>query len=145
MNHSDFDLALTKPILPFNAKDVLRIGFRYKRTAVLCFLGIMAGATLAAIFQPAEYRSSAAFLVGEGRVDPVVSTEATVQPQVKTVTEEDLNSEVELLHSPDVLRQVVISCGLDQGKSLLDHVFGMPDANRRIARATNIPNWPCRF
>jgi uncharacterized protein involved in exopolysaccharide biosynthesis len=66
----------------------------------------------------------------------VVSTEAIAPAVTKPVSEEDLNSELELLHSSDVLRQVVINCGLDQEKTLMDRVFGPPTPERRIARAT---------
>jgi uncharacterized protein involved in exopolysaccharide biosynthesis len=122
--------------LPFNLKEIVSAIFRYKKTALLCFCGIFTGAILAAFLRPAQYMATTEFLVGEGRVDEVVSTEATVQPlQVKPVTEEDLNSEIELLRSQDVLREVVVACGLDQRKHLLDHVFGTPSPQRRIDRA----------
>ncbi len=137
MNNQEFDSGSDRAALPFNLKDVLAVGFRYKRTAVLCFLGILTGAILAAVLRPAEYTSGMEFLVGGARVDEVVSTEASVPAVVKPVSEEELNSEVELLHSPDVLRQVVITCGLDQRKTPLDRVLGAPRPDRLIARETD--------
>lgn len=137
MNNQEFDSGSDRAALPFNLKDLLAVGFRYKRTAVLCFLGILTGAILAAVLRPAEYTSGMEFLVGGARVDEVVSTEASVPAVVKPVSEEELNSEVELLHSPDVLRQVVITCGLDQRKTLLDRVLGAPRPDRLIARETD--------
>jgi len=136
MNNQEFNLGGERPTLPFNVKDLLAVGFRYKRTAGLCFFGILTGAILAALLQPAQYSASTKFLVGEGRVDPVVSTDAVTPATTKPVSEEDLNSELELLHSSDVLRQVVIACGLDQEKHLRDRIFGVPTPERRIARAT---------
>ena len=136
MNNQEFNVSSERVTLPFNLKDLLTVAFRYKRTGVLCFFGILTGAILAAILQPAQYSASTKFLVGEGRVDPVVSSEAMAPPATKPVSEEDLNSELELLHSSDVLRQVVISCGLDREKTLLDRLFGLPTPERRIARAT---------
>jgi uncharacterized protein involved in exopolysaccharide biosynthesis len=133
---SNQELDLIKPALPFNAKDILAAAFRYKRTAGLCFFGILTGAILAAVLQPAQYSASTKFLVGEGRVDPVVSTEASAPAQVKPVSEEDLNSEIELLRSPDVLRQVVVACGLDARKGRLDWLRGNMTPERKIARAT---------
>jgi len=137
MNNQDSELGSLKAALPFSAKDVLAAGFRYKRTALFCFFGVLTGVILAAVLQPAKYTSSTEFLVGEGRVDPVVSPDAMAPTVVKPVSEEDLNSEVELLHSPDVLRQVVVACGLDKRKRLRDRLFGEPDAERKIARAAN--------
>lgn len=130
-----FDLGTQNIALPFSVKDIVGAIFRYKKTALLCFFGILTGAVLAAFLQPAQYTATTEFLVGEGRVDEVVSTEPTVQPVVKPVSEEDLNSEIELLHSQDVLREVVVACGLDQRRTLLDRVFGMPSPPRRIDRA----------
>jgi uncharacterized protein involved in exopolysaccharide biosynthesis len=136
MNNNDLHQGMDKPALPFSVKDILAAGFRYKRTAALCFFGILTGVILAAVLQPAEYSASTKFLVGEGRVDPVVTTEASVAAQVKQVSEEDLNSEIELIHSPDVLRQVVSACGLDQQRHFRDRFLGTPTPARRMARAT---------
>jgi uncharacterized protein involved in exopolysaccharide biosynthesis len=136
MSNYEFGFAGENVALPFSLKDLVTATFRYRRTAGLCFFGILTGSVLAAFLQPAQYTASTEFLVGEGRVDEVVSTEADVPPVVKPVTEEDLNSEMELLHSPDVLQQAVIACGLDQRPTLLDHLFGSPTAERKIARAT---------
>jgi uncharacterized protein involved in exopolysaccharide biosynthesis len=137
MNNHDLPLDNGQAALPFNLKDVLAAGFRYKRTALLCFFGILTGATLAAVLQPAKYTASTEFLVGEGRVDPVVSTDASVPTVVRPVSEEELNSEIELLHSPDVLRQVVIACGLDREKTLMDRFLGEPEPEPRIAQAAD--------
>jgi uncharacterized protein involved in exopolysaccharide biosynthesis len=122
--------------LPFSVKELVGAIFRYKKTALLCFFGIFSGAVLAAFLQPAQYTAATEFLVGEGRVDAVVSTEPTVQPPMaKPVSEEDLNSEIELLRSQDVLREVVVACKLDQRKHLRDRLFGTPSPQRRIDRA----------
>jgi uncharacterized protein involved in exopolysaccharide biosynthesis len=136
MTEHAFEFESEKPITPFNVKDAVAAAFRYKRTAALCFFAILTGAILAAIFQPAQYTASTKFLVGAGRVDPVVSPDATQPTVVQPVSEEDLNSELELLHSPDVLRQVVTACGLDQERTIFDRVFGAPKPDRAVARAT---------
>ena len=52
------------------------------------------------------------------------------------VSEEELNSEIELLQSGDVLRQVVTPCGLDQHKSLRERIFGPMSPEKKIAKAT---------
>jgi len=137
MSNQEFKLGAEMATLPLNAKDLVSALFRYKRTAALCFFGILSGAVLAAFLQPAQYTATTKYLVGESRVDPVVSTEAQVQALVKPVSEEEVNSEIELLHSPDVLRQVVIACGLDQQPHLVDHILGTPNQERRIERATS--------
>jgi uncharacterized protein involved in exopolysaccharide biosynthesis len=56
-------------------------------------------------------------LVNRDRVDPMVTTDSTaaqVLIPASAVTEEEVNSEAELLQSRDVLQQVVLENGLDQ-------------------------------
>ena len=66
------------------------------------------------------YVAQMKILVIRQRVDAVISTEATspVMWGGDQVSEEDLNSEVELLKSTDLLRKVVSATGLDHDESL---------------------------
>src|SRR5438876_2725434 len=113
-------------------RDLLAIGFRRKRTILLCFLGILSGAVLAVLLKPSEYTATTKFLIERERKDPVVSPLQDAQTTfLGEVTEEELNSEVELLQSEDVLRQVVVSCGL-QHKSFLP---SLRDEQKQIAKA----------
>jgi uncharacterized protein involved in exopolysaccharide biosynthesis len=123
--------------LSFSLRDLVAIGFRHQRVAMLCFFGLVLGSVLAAIFQPAQYRATTKFLVDRERQDPVVSPEQNAPVVMRAeVSEEELNSEIELLQSGDVLRQVVTSCGLDQHKSLREYVLGPMSPEKRIAKAT---------
>src|SRR5580658_7620943 len=117
MINNDQDPVNGKAAFSFSLRDVLTIVFRHKRVVVLSFLGILTGAVLAAVFTPAEYRASTKFLIERERLDPVISPGQSTPTEARgEVTEEELNSEVELIKSADVLRQVVVSCGLDRGK-----------------------------
>jgi uncharacterized protein involved in exopolysaccharide biosynthesis len=137
MNNRDVTPAYERGTFSFSLRDLLAMGFRHKRIAMLCFFGFLLGAVLAAVFQPAEYRATTKFLVDRERQDPVVSPEQTAPVVMRNeVTEEELNSEIELLQSGDVLRRVVISCGLDQHKSLREYIFGPMSSEKRIAKAT---------
>jgi uncharacterized protein involved in exopolysaccharide biosynthesis len=138
MNDNYLDLAKDKASPRFSRRDVLAIGFRHKRLIVLSFCGILLGAVLAAVLQPKEYRSSTKFLVERERVDPIISPGASTPLSIRgEVAEEELNSEVELLGSADVLRQVVVSCGLHQRKSFLSSLLGAGDEATRIAKAVD--------
>ena len=124
--------------MPFTLRDLVGIGFRHKRVLTLCFCGILLGAALAAFLLPAEYESSTKILVERERMDPVVSPGQSSPMMFRgEVTEEELNSEVELLQSEDVLRQVVLTCGLHHRKSLLAAIFGPGSEEKRIAKAVN--------
>jgi uncharacterized protein involved in exopolysaccharide biosynthesis len=101
----------------FTARDVVAIGFRHQRVMVLCFVGVVLGVLLSAIFIPAKYRAETKLLVKRERVDPVVTAEQQAPLMFHdTVGEEEINSELELITSQDVLRTVVATCGLDKKK-----------------------------
>jgi uncharacterized protein involved in exopolysaccharide biosynthesis len=119
----------------FTWRDLIAIGFRYKRPMLITFGAVFLGALLAAVFQPAEYQASTKFLIERARMDPVVSAGQDQEMIRPEVTEEELNSEVELLQSDDVLRQVVVSTGLDNHRSLLSYIGIKESDDKRIAKA----------
>jgi len=120
-------------VLSISAKDVVAIGFRRKRIIILCFSAIFLGAVLVGIFSPSTYQAHTKLLVKRERVDPVITPGQDAPMEMHDeVTEEELNSEVELQESDDVLRQVVSATGLDSHRSL----FGKSDEASRIAKAT---------
>jgi len=128
------ELAVYKgpPRLSFTLRDVLMVAFRRRRIALVSFLGIFLGAILYAAFAP-KYRAESQILLRRDRVDPVVTSQQTSMVVDNLITEEEMNSEVELIKSQDVLRKTVIDCGLDQvhGSRLL----GTRNPEKRIAAA----------
>ena len=100
--------------LSWTLRDVVAMGFRRRHAAVLCFFGVLAG-TIAYVILTPEYRAETKILVRRQRVDPVATAD-TSQPVLvqSSVAEEEMNSEVELIRSDDVLRKVVAQCGLDK-------------------------------
>ena len=114
---------------------------------VLSFSGILLGAILAAVLQPNRYEAGMKILVKRERVDPVVTAEASALPQFALgVTEEEINSEVELLKSRDLLEKVVLACDLQhqQSDSAWSRVLAAisvhtgattPERDTKIARA----------
>lgn len=137
MNNNPSRPIFDNTALGFKPRDLLAIGFRHKRWVALCFCGILLGAAVAAVLQPKKYMASTKFLVERERADPVISPGPNAAPVYRAeVTEEELNSELELLESSDVLRQVVVSCGLHQRQSFLTSLLGRTDDATRIAKAT---------
>jgi uncharacterized protein involved in exopolysaccharide biosynthesis len=94
-------------------RDIAAIAFRRRVIVLTSFLGVFLGAILMMVLQPNHYDASMKILVKRDRADPVVTSEAisTVPPSGE-VTEEELNSEVALLKSRDLLEQIVLRCGL---------------------------------
>jgi uncharacterized protein involved in exopolysaccharide biosynthesis len=90
--------------------------FRQKRLAGFVFAGVFAGAGLGTLVVPRQYQAEMKILVNRDRVDAIVTPDRdapVAAAPTAVVSEEDLNSEVELLKSRDLLEQVVIGCGLE--------------------------------
>lgn len=103
---------------PSTVHDFLAIGFRRRRLIVATFLGILITGALIALLLPARYESEMKILVRRERADSVVSPTRDAAFQLRTfVTEEELESEAELLKSRDLLRKVVVACNLHQSGS----------------------------
>lgn len=103
---------------PTTLRDLLATVFRHRRLVALSFLGVLSGAILVAVFGPNRYQAEMKILVKRERVDPVVTSEASpLTPYATAVTEEELNSEVELLRSRDLLEKVVLACELQRPNS----------------------------
>lgn len=136
MREQDFNTANASGF-SFTLRDLLAIGFRHKRAFVLCFCGILAGSILAIFLVPPTYESVSQILVMRERVDPVVSAEKNDPLQIKgEVTEEEMNSEAELINSDDVLRKTVVASGLDQAPSLFSFLSSLGQTqDQRISKA----------
>ena len=101
-----------RPSAP-TARDVVAILFRQWKILLLSFVVILLGIGFSGVLTP-KYRAEMKILVRRERVDPMVTSQ-TNAPQFgrAEVTEAELNSEVELLNSSDLLRKVVLAAGLD--------------------------------
>jgi uncharacterized protein involved in exopolysaccharide biosynthesis len=119
----------------FSSRDLIAIGFRHKRPILVTFFAILLGAVLAAVILPAEYQASTKFLIQHQRADPIVSPQQEAGVIRMDVLEEELNSEVELLQSGDVLRQTVLASGLHQRRSLLSYLGVKQSEETRVAKA----------
>jgi uncharacterized protein involved in exopolysaccharide biosynthesis len=100
------------------ARELAAVFFRHGRLLVGSFLAVFAAGLIYAVLCP-SYKAEMKVLVRHGRIDPAVTPTATAPPLLDRteVTEEELNSEAELLRDEDILRQVVIETGLDQRAS----------------------------
>ena len=109
------------------ARDVAAIIFRQKKILLVSFVVMLLGIVLSGVLRR-QYQAQMKILVRRERVDPVVTSQSNA-PQFgrEEVTEAELNSEVELLNSRDLLQKVVLATGLH------DHESG--DEEVRTAKA----------
>jgi uncharacterized protein involved in exopolysaccharide biosynthesis len=116
-------------------RDLLAVIFRQRWLALFSFTGILLASIVYWAVTPA-YQAHMKILLRRGRLDPVVTAEANGPLQISRneVTEEDLNSEVDLLRNESLLRAVVKVNHL-QGAGLLDRLgLRRDDPERQIAR-----------
>lgn len=95
----------------------LSVIIRRWKLASLLFLGMELGIVIYTASLPNVYTSTIKLMLNRGRVDSVVSTDEGVKPrQPASVTVEELNTELQLLQSRDLLRKVVVAHGLHEAK-----------------------------
>lgn len=99
-----------------NIRDLMAPLFRRKELLGLVFLGMALVAILVTMVVSGLYASSMEILVKRQRLDPMVTSEPTLQqpPSPPPLTEEEVNSEIELLKSGDLLRDAVLANGLQE-------------------------------
>jgi uncharacterized protein involved in exopolysaccharide biosynthesis len=98
---------------PVSLRDVISPVFRHQRLVLWSFVAIFLVSVVTAIVLPKQYQAEMKILVKRERVDPAVSSnKATVFETRTDVTEEQVQSEVELVRSRDLLEGVVKACGI---------------------------------
>ena len=117
-------------------RDVTAVLFRQKRILLISFVIIVLLVVLSGALTP-SYKAEMKILVQRERVDPVVTSQPNAPPQVvqEEITESELNSEVELLNSQDLLRKVVIANSLQAKQHSWRGMFGKASEEISIARA----------
>ena len=116
-------------------RDLLGVVFRQWRLLWRAF-ALTFVLTLAYGFVTRSYQAEMKVLLRRERVDPVVTSAPSGAEFVRSgVTEEEVNSEAELLQDNEILRATVEHAGLtSEGRSWLDMLSGQTD-EQRLARA----------
>lgn len=114
------------------SRDILAVLFRRQWLVLTTFAVVVIGVALSGAWIP-EYEAHLKLLVRRQRADPIITPWSEALPQFvgDRVSEEDLNSTVELLKSEGLLRKVVLATGLDKTQPLASDVA----SNVRITAA----------
>lgn len=94
-------------------RELAAVFFRQKQLLTISFVAIASLGVLYSAFFP-SYKAEMKVLVRRGRIDPAITPTPSPSPAFEhdEITEEELNSQVELLRDEDILRQVVHESGL---------------------------------
>lgn len=114
-------------------KAIVAALFRAKRLIAASFVCIFAILLAVMAVMPSKYEARMSFLVRNERADPLISAGPHQTPLLQAeISEEQINSEVELLGSKELLSQVVRDCKLDHDyKSLFSN-----EDSQAVERAT---------
>jgi len=97
-------------------RDAASVWFRHKLLMTVTFLTIALGTAVVTVMMPNEYESRTKILVKNLRTDVPITPERTNgtngPTSDKDVSENQINSEIEVLTSKDLLNQIVRECGL---------------------------------
>lgn len=136
MDERDFRNGFQNPSRFSTLRDWLAVGFRRRRLIALSFSGVFLASILFAWLWAARYyESSMQVLVATDRADPTVTPQPnSTAPNNELVTDNQINSEMALLQGNDVLRQVVIDCGLYLKPGLLDFLLPRDPEKRKAIK-----------
>jgi uncharacterized protein involved in exopolysaccharide biosynthesis len=100
------------------SRDIVAVLFRRRWAMLVAFALVVIAVALSGMWLP-KYEAKMKILVQRKRSDTMITSSATAPAQFSSdqVSEEDLNSEVELLNSEDLLRKVVLTTGLGRKSS----------------------------
>jgi uncharacterized protein involved in exopolysaccharide biosynthesis len=142
MRSDDLELQLyTAKPLP-TLRDIVAVLFRQRSAILTTFLLVVFAVVVSGVWVP-KYAAQMKVLVQRQRSDAMITSTANAPTQFagNQVSEEDLNSEVELLNSDDLLRKVVLSTGLSDTKgprSDRDTEVSLAKAVRTLAKSITV-------
>jgi len=98
----------------FSLRDILTVVFKRRNLIILLVLSVMAATVVLSLLQPRIYRVSANLLVNRARVEVPIGPTESAQAFVGRVSEQDLNSEIEIIKSREMIEDVLQVLGVDE-------------------------------
>src|SRR5277367_3678366 len=121
-------------------RDALVPLFRHRRAAIITFCGVFALATLVAWAWAARYyQATMQVVVEQDRSDPAITAGQVAQVNNnKSITLDQVSSEVALLQGEDMLRSVVTTCQLAEDSWSPMNIFLPSDKQQRMAERQEV-------
>lgn len=123
--------------------DGATIALRHRRVMTISFVGVFLGAVLGTFLLPSKYQATTKILVKHERMDPPISADSSGStPQFsEAVTDVEVNSEVELIKSPDLLGKVATASGLQNKRhpiwsAIRSNLWSRDDDPQKVLAAT---------
>ena len=129
----------------FNLRILLAALFRRRRLVLTTFAAVLVPVVISAFFLPNDYASEAKVLVQRLRFDPMISAntaaeDSSARDSMTPIVEQDVNSEIDLMESDDLLRQTALQSGLADHLSSWRKLLRLPapPQDQRVAKATRV-------
>jgi uncharacterized protein involved in exopolysaccharide biosynthesis len=138
MKNTNSEYWINEKLPDISLRDLAAPLFRRKKVLIATFLLVFSAVVLIGALMPSQYTSHMAILVNRERLDPLVTTGTATQmiSVGNPVSEDEINSEAELLKSRDVLEKVVLALGMqNQGGPLLSIFRPKLNESDRVERA----------
>ena len=124
------------------ARDIIAVLFRQRWPMLAAFVLVVIAVAVSGVWIP-KYEAQMKILALRQRSDAMVTSSANAPAQFNNdqVSEEDLNSEVELLNSDDLLRKVVMTTGLSSqfpSSAYADNEVKIATAVRKLGKDLKI-------
>jgi uncharacterized protein involved in exopolysaccharide biosynthesis len=127
----------------FTPRILLAALFRRHRLMLTTFVAVFLPLAAAAFLLPDDYVSETKVLVQRLRFSPMISAnsapeDSSARESMAPIDEQDVNSEIDLMQSDDLLRQAAVQSGLSNHTSRWRRLLRLPDVStdQRIAKAT---------
>lgn len=120
----------------FDVADVLR---RRRFHILATFVLVTAVAVAGTLLMPKQYEAQMKVLVKNDRPQMVISPDRNETPEYHgEIGEAEINSEIELLTSNNILHQVVSKCGLDRRQHAPNSAIAVEQAVRRLESSLKV-------
>jgi uncharacterized protein involved in exopolysaccharide biosynthesis len=124
---------------PNTVREMAAVVFRNQKLIRTTFLSALAGVIVCVLLFGVKYESDTQILIKHRRADEVVSTDSSSRDQTSSTdvpTEREINTEISLLKSGDLMAAVAKDCGLDnREKHFWNILIPGRDENWRVAKA----------
>jgi uncharacterized protein involved in exopolysaccharide biosynthesis len=127
----------------YTLRDFSGVLFRQAPTAIVCFFLVIAAAVVAILLMPDRYESEMRILVKHDRADTMITASSSAPAAMPgDVTEQELNSEIELIQGPDILAQVAQQTKLPERlqESGMNRLTGWMRPTGRVTNAAGQPD-----
>ena len=95
-------------------RDLALILYRKKLVIAILFALVFGTVAVSTFLKPQAFVASATILLKKERVDPVIAANDVSAPQKASISEQVINTEIEILKSAIILEQVVKSIGIER-------------------------------